>query len=74
MKQDGCRDLEGREGWRRRTRRTFSPSSHAGHRRVDHVEEVTLESPRKFQDVQMETSETAEEMRGGRNQKVKQIR
>ena len=32
MKQEGCRDLEGREGWRR-ARRTFSPSSHAGHRR-----------------------------------------
>ena len=33
MKQEGCRDLEAREGRRRRARRTFSHWSHAGHRR-----------------------------------------
>ena len=55
MKQEGCRDLEAREG-----------RSSA----VDHVEEVSLESPRKIEDVHVVMSETVGKATRGRREGV----
>ena len=60
MKQEGCKDLEVREGQgRERTYRTFSPFESCRSSAVDYIKEISPESPRKMQDEQEPTSEAS---------------
>ena len=60
VKQECCNDMEARDGQgRRRTYRTFSPWSHAGHLRWILLRRQVRESPRKMQDEQEVTSEAS---------------
>ena len=61
MKQEGCKDLECREGQGRR--RTSCRSC-----AVDYTEEISPESPRKMHDEQGATSEASWNATGGKEE------